>query len=58
MDREIRDDPLDLPRSPARRDTHEWAVIKVVASLVPDCVVERRSEEETASFMATSIGPI
>ena len=49
---------MDLPRSPAGRDAHKWAVIKVVTSLVPDSVVERRSEEATASFIATSVCPI
>ena len=58
MDRVTRGDPLDLPWSPAGRETHKWAVIKVVASLVPDGVVERRSDDTTASFIATSIRPI
>ena len=58
MDGETRHDHLDVPRSPAGRDAHKWAVIKVVASLVSDGVVERRSEEATASFIAASIRPI
>ena len=57
MDRETRENHLDLPQLPAGRDAHKGAMIKMVASLVLDGVVERTTEEAMTSFIATSISP-
>ena len=50
-------DCLHLPRCPVGRDAYEGAVTEVLAPLVPDGAVERRSDEGT-SVVATSIRPV